>query len=63
MAEPIFSYMKIRGYQWIKKKRDRSGYKTRKILMTKEEGGADGILGNNRMEVYGTEIRMVVKRW
>jgi len=36
--------MKIRGYQWIKKK-DRSGYKTRKILMTKEEEGADGILG------------------
>lgn len=62
MAEPIFSYMKIRGYQWIKKK-DRSDYKTRKILMTKEEEGADGILGNSRTEIYGTEIRMVVKRW
>lgn len=60
MAEPIFSYMKIRGYQWIKKK-DRSGYKTRKILMTKEEEGADGILGDSRTGIYGTEIRMVVR--
>lgn len=55
--------MKIRGYQWIKKKKNRSGYKTRKILMTKEEEGADGILGDSRTGVYGTEIRMVVKRW
>lgn len=63
MAEPIFSYMKIRGYQWIKKKRTGAVNKTRKILMTKEEEGADGILGDGRTGVYGTEIRMVVKRW
>lgn len=59
---PIFSYMKIRGHQWIKKKTDRSGYKTRKILMTKEEEGADGILSDGRTGIYGTEIRTVVKR-
>lgn len=29
--------------------------------MTKEEEGADGILGDSRTGIYGTEIRMVVR--
>lgn len=61
MAVPIFSYVNPRIP--VDKKKGRSGYKTRKILMTKEEEGADGILGNGRTEIYDTEIRMVVKRW